>query len=220
MTVIVGLLEARQYFICFCAGFTPLSTKFLHFDLTVSVPFSCIYNEWQLYLARLLLENGRPSSTLQNKHNKSCNSPLITYLKVFSFPLNNVVWNLRAFFQQQATLEWRRMRVIKKTKIVKRSKTFSSHCRMNENYILDLFYLEMTKMDVAHNVETAPHFSFGWFLKYYTASNERALQKSITSFSQLFLHNYLLNSTLHALQARRAICARHSILVQSRLPGK
>lgn len=49
----------------------------------------------------------------------------------------------------------------KKPKIVKRSETFSSHCRMNENYILDLFYLEMTKMDVAHNVETAPHFSFG-----------------------------------------------------------
>ena len=53
------------------------------------------------------------------------------------------------------------MRVIKKTKIVKCSETFSSHCRMNENYILDLFYLEMTRMDVAHNVETAPHFSFG-----------------------------------------------------------
>ena len=52
------------------------------------------------------------------------------------------------------------MRVIKKTKIVKCSETFF-HCRMNENYILDLFYLEMTKMDVAHNVETAPHFSFG-----------------------------------------------------------
>lgn len=48
------------------------------------------------------------------------------------------------------------MRIIKKTKIVKCSETFSSHCRMNENYILDLFYLEMTKM-----VETAPHFSFG-----------------------------------------------------------
>lgn len=55
------------------------------------------------------------------------------------------------------------MRVIKKIKIVKCFEIFFSYCRMNENYIFDLFYFEMIKMDVVYNVEIVFYFFLGDF---------------------------------------------------------